>query len=93
MEDLETLLKRAKASLAEEDYEKLELLHNAYLTLTGLIEDDKMTIRKLREMLYGRSTEKTSKVVGGVEKGRRADVTSPRRKPSGASRRATAATV
>ena len=67
MEDLETLLKRAKASLAEEDYEKLELLRNAYLTLTDLIEDDRMTIRKLREMLFGRSTEKTSKVVAEVE--------------------------
>jgi len=83
MEDLETLLNRAKASLAEEDFEKLELLHNAYLTLTGLIEEDQMTIRKLREMLYGRSTEKTSKVVGGEEKQAPSRGDEPKKKTKG----------
>lgn len=67
MKELEALFERVKASVAEGDYEKLEMLLNAYLTLTGLIEEDRMTIRKLREMLYGRSTEKTSKVLAEVE--------------------------
>jgi len=83
MEDLETLLNRAKDSLAEEDFEKLELLHNAYLTLTDLIEDDKMTIRKLREMLYGRSTEKTSKVIGGEGKKAPSSSDEPKKKTKG----------
>lgn len=69
MNELEELFERVKASVAEGDYEKLELLRNAYVTLTGLIQDDRMTLRKLREMLYGRSTEKTSQVLGETERG------------------------
>jgi hypothetical protein len=68
MEELDGLFERVKASVAEGDYEKLELLRNAYFTLTGLIEDDRMTIRKLREMLYDRSTEKTRKVLAEVDR-------------------------
>jgi len=80
MDDLETLLKRAKSSLGKEDYEKLELLHNAYFTLTDLIEDERMTIRKLREMLYGRSTEKTSEVLGRAEQGAPSSADKPKNK-------------
>ena len=67
MKELEELFERLKASVEEEDYAKLETLLNAYVNLTGLIEDDRMTIRKLREMLFRRSTEKTSKVVAEVD--------------------------
>ncbi len=67
MKELEELFERLKASVPEEDYGKLETLLNAYLSLAGLIEDERMTIRKLREMLFSRSTEKMSKVVAEVE--------------------------
>ena len=67
MKELEALFERLKASVPEEDYGKLETLLNAYVNLTGLIEDERMTIRRLREMLFSRSTEKKSKVVGEVE--------------------------
>jgi len=67
MKELEALFERLKASVPEEDYGKLETLLNAYVNLTGLIEDERMTIRKLREMLFSRSTEKKSKVVGEAE--------------------------
>ena len=63
MDDLQSLLNRAKGSLDDKEYKTLELLHDAYLTLTDLIEDDRMTIRQLREMLNGGTTEKTSKVL------------------------------
>jgi len=67
MKELEALFERLKASVPEEDYGKLETLLNAYVNLTGLIEDERMTIRRLREMLFSRSTEKKSKVVGEAE--------------------------
>ena len=67
MKELEALFERLKASVPEEDYGKLETLLNAYVNLTGLIEDERMTIRRLREMLFPRSTEKRSKVLAEVE--------------------------
>jgi len=67
MKELESLFERLKASVPEDDYGKLETLLNAYVNLTGLIEDERMTIRKLREMLFARSTEKMSKVVPEVD--------------------------
>ena len=99
MKELEALFERLKASVPEEDYGKLETLLNAYVNLTGLIEDERMTIRRLREMLFSRSTEKKSKVVGEVEAKvhsvaagrvvRRARVTSQTRAVSGARARVT----
>jgi len=67
MKELEALFERLKASVPEEDYGKLEMLLHAYVNLTGLIEDERMTIRRLREMLFSRSTEKSSKVLGEVD--------------------------
>lgn len=67
MKELEALFERLKASVPEEDYGKLETLLNAYVNLTGLIEDERMTMRRLREMLFSRSTEKSSKVLGEVD--------------------------
>jgi hypothetical protein len=81
MMDLDGLLERLKESVPEQDYEKLEILCRAYLTLTELIEDERMTIRRLREMLYGRSTEKTSKVVGEAKR-EAADDSSDHRGPT-----------
>ena len=67
MKELEALFERVKASVPEEDYGKLEMLLNAYVNLTGLIEDERMTIRRLHEMLFSRSTEKSCKVLGEVD--------------------------
>lgn len=61
--DIDRLLEDAEGKLLPEHYENLEKLITAYETLTGLVEDKSMTIRKLRKLLFGHSTEKTSTVV------------------------------
>jgi transposase len=63
-EELEALLERAKmAPLSEEDYAKLKAVVETLGYLTDLLEDRKTTIQKLRQMLFGATTEKTSNLV------------------------------
>jgi len=64
MDELETLLERAKASpLSEPDYHKLKAALETLGYLTQLLEDRKTTIDRLRQILFGASTEKTRKVL------------------------------
>lgn len=60
MEELEALLERAKAApLSEADYARLKSVLETLGYLTHLLEDRKTTIQKLRQLLFGASTEKT----------------------------------
>ncbi len=68
MDKLEALLERAKATLSEEDYQDFKLLADSYVCLTGLVEDKNMSIRRLRKLLFGPTTEKTSDVTGSSSK-------------------------
>jgi transposase len=64
MEELETLLERAKACpLSEQDYNKLKAAVETLGYLTQLLEDRKTTIDRLRQILFGASTEKTRTVL------------------------------
>jgi len=64
MKELEALLERAKAApLSEEDYAKLRGVIETLGYLTNLIEDRKTTIQKLRQLLFGASTEKTANLL------------------------------
>jgi transposase len=64
MEELATLLERAKASpLSEQDYHKLKAALETLGYLTQLLEDRKTTIDRLRQILFGASTEKTRNVL------------------------------
>ena len=63
MKELESLLERAKATLSEDDYRLLEKLVDSYVCLTDLVEDRQMTIKRLRQMLFGANTEKTAAVI------------------------------
>jgi len=63
MKELESLLERAKATLSENDYRLLKKLVDSYVCLTDLVEDRQMTIKRLRQMLFGASTEKTAAVI------------------------------
>jgi transposase len=64
MEELATLLERAKASpLSEPDYHKLKAALETLGYLTQLLEDRKTTIDRLRQILFGASTEKTRNVL------------------------------
>ena len=63
MEELEALIERAKtAPLNDEDYHKLKAAVETLGYLTELLEDRKTTIQRLRQILFGASTEKTRNV-------------------------------
>jgi transposase len=64
LEELEALLERAKAApLSDEDYAKLKGVVETLGYLTNLLEDRKTTIQKLRQLLFGASTEKTANLL------------------------------
>lgn len=64
---LKELLRRADGrALKNEDYETIRLVCESYVYVTGLLGDKKTSITKLRQLLFGAQTEKTSAVVGRV---------------------------
>ena len=63
MAELEEVLARATtAALSEDDVSKLKVALHTLLYLTELVEDRKTTIQKLRQMLFGASTENLDNV-------------------------------
>ena len=62
---LEDVLRRAEAALDEEDYSLLKAVVESYATIAALVGEKATTIARLRKMLFGASTEKTSAVIGG----------------------------
>jgi transposase len=68
MKELESILQRARtAPLTEQDCAKIKAVFESYLHLTNLVEDKQMTIKRLRQMLFGASTEKTAAVIKKTE--------------------------
>ena len=67
MKELQSLLQRAKTKLDEKDYQLFKKLVDSYACLTDLVEDKQMTIKRLRQMLFGASTEKTATVIKKTE--------------------------
>src|SRR5437867_13059905 len=63
MEELKEILERAKGALSGEDYKKLLQAVETLGFLTSELEDKRTTIKRLRELLFGSKTEKTSKVL------------------------------
>lgn len=62
-EQIEDALAQAKALLPAEPFETIEKVARAYLTLLRSLEAGKMTIRRLRRMLFGPSSEKIRDVL------------------------------
>jgi len=63
-EELDALLERARTGpLSEEDCAKLKGVIETLSYLTDLLGDRKTSIQKLRQILFGASTEKTSNLV------------------------------
>jgi len=68
MEELEKVLQRARtAPLDEEGYAKLKASLETLGYLIELVENKDTTIQRLRQVLFGSGTEKTSKVVPSGE--------------------------
>jgi transposase len=64
MDEWEALLQRAKAApLDDTDCAKIQALFDSYAYLTGLVEDRRTTIDRLRKLLFGARTEKTRDVL------------------------------
>ncbi len=64
LEALKTILARARtAPLSEEDFDKLEGAVDTLAFLTQELEKKGASVRRLRKLIFGASTEKTSQVV------------------------------
>ena len=64
MGELEEILRRVEAKqLQADDYETIRELIESYVGLTLAVGDKSTTIRRLRQMLFGATTEKTATVV------------------------------
>jgi hypothetical protein len=65
---VDELLRRLAALHADEkDCELIRAVFQSYAYVTDLVEDKKTSIRRLRKLLFGARTEKTSDVVGSTE--------------------------
>jgi transposase len=62
----EAFLERVRASVNAEDYRRIEGMSYALPEIMTLIEQDPMTMRKLRHLLFGAKTEKTDQVCPAV---------------------------
>ena len=62
-EELEAVLVRVREMLGEPDYEKLKAAIETLAYLTDLVQDREISLQRLRQILFGASTEKTRQVV------------------------------
>jgi transposase len=61
---LEDVLRRVEEALDEKDAALIRRLFESYAYVTDLVEDKRTSIRRLRELLFGKPTEKTAAVLG-----------------------------
>ncbi|MFH1844396.1 MAG: IS66 family transposase [bacterium] len=63
-QELEAILERTRGSLSLSDYEKLKAAVDTLGLLTSELEAKGTSIERLRRLIFGSSTEKTSRVLG-----------------------------
>src|SRR2546422_11243542 len=61
---LEEVLRRAERSLDEKDAKLIRAVFQSYAYVTDLVEDKNTSLRRLRQLFFGKRTEKTASVVG-----------------------------
>ncbi len=66
MSELEAILERARAALSEEEYEKIHAALETLLFLTQELEKKRVSVQRLKQMLFGDVTETTRKVLEKV---------------------------
>lgn len=64
-QDIDKALAQAKAALAPEPWRVLENVAHAYLNLLQIVENKTTTIKRLRRMLFGPTSERTDQVLPG----------------------------
>jgi len=62
LEELDQVLERAKPALDDADHEKLRLTVAGFAELLRLLENQRLSLARLRKMLFGATTEKTKGV-------------------------------
>jgi len=62
-QELETILEHARAALSDTEYQRLKAACATLVYLTQLVENKSTTIARLRQILFGASTEKTAEVL------------------------------
>jgi transposase len=68
MDKLEEILRRLEAKeLAADDYETIQAVIGSYVYLVNVVGAKETTIRRLRQIIFGTKTEKTSAVIGGLK--------------------------
>ena len=65
-QQLETILEHARAALSTEEYARLKAACDTLVYLTQLVENKSTTIARLRQILFGASTEKTAQVLEAI---------------------------
>ena len=63
MSELEAILARVKSSLTQEEYDKLHGALETLLFLTQELEKNRVSVQRLKQMLFGATTEQTRKVL------------------------------
>ena len=63
MSELEAILARVKSSLSPEEYDKLHGALETLLFLTQELEKNRVSVQRLKQLLFGATTEKTRKVL------------------------------
>ena len=79
----DAFLERMRACASPEDYRKIEGMCHALPELLSLIEQEHMTLGKLRHVLFGPKTEKTGRVCPPAAAGDTASRPRPKRKGHG----------
>ncbi len=71
--EMDEVLDRAATNLSEEDAELLRKVVDSYSYLSEMIADKNASIKRLRKLMFGSSTEKTKNVIGKDESGANPD--------------------
>jgi transposase len=64
---LEDVLRRIEGAVDPKDFELIRALFGSYSYVAGLVEDKNTSIRRLRQLFFGKRTEKTQNVVGTAD--------------------------
>lgn len=68
-EEIASIVERAKDGLSEDDHRKLKAAMDTLIIVQEELKNKKTSISRLKEMLFGASTERTSRVLGKKKRG------------------------
>ncbi len=73
-QELERILEQARSALSDEEYQRLKAAFDTLVYVTQLVENKSTTIARLRQILFGASSEKTAQVLKTVREAVEPDV-------------------